>query len=86
MLIDKGLIELLGPTSVVFNVYSMSSNLSQYQNGRIFNNIFVFSIALLAFSSYFVFFGFNYGFMAQNVTLLVFAYCFVVANGVFTSA
>lgn len=51
MLIDKGFIETFGPSGIVFNVFGVSSNLTNGQTGHLFNYALVmmtFLVAVLA--------------------------------------
>jgi hypothetical protein len=53
--LDKGLIECFGPTGFVASTFEVSSNFSSYNNGFLYNTIFIFVIGLVSFLTFFAF-------------------------------
>jgi NADH-ubiquinone oxidoreductase chain 5 len=53
--IDRGLIEILGPTGIIKNINVLSGFIKYFQSGNIFHYLFIFSLAIV-----FILFFFNF--------------------------
>lgn len=75
-LMDKGIIEILGPSGFTFNVQGASYQFSKLQNGLVANYALFFSVALLFFLLCFCFSIFQLSLFTINnsVVALVFSY------------
>ena len=45
--IDRGIIEILGPSSMIYSISNIQQEIKKYQSGNIFHYLFMFALSLL---------------------------------------